>query len=76
MAWTTVAGGAGLEFGGPGLALPGRPTSHTEARLVLALESARPGDTVLAGVRLRMAEGWHTYWQNAGESGIPTEIKC
>lgn len=75
MAWTTVAGAAGLDFGGPGLTLPGRPAAHTEARLVLAEETARPGDTVLAGVRLRTAEGWHTYWKNAGESGIPTEIK-
>ena len=44
---------------------------------VLWLESAaaRPGDTVLAGVRLKMAPKWHTYWRNAGESGGPTEIE-
>ena len=35
---------------------------------------ARPGETILAGVRLTMAVGWHTYWRNAGEAGLPTSI--
>lgn len=46
----------------------------TEARLVLAAETVRPGDTVMAGVHLRMAEQWHTYWRNSGASGMPTTI--
>jgi thiol:disulfide interchange protein DsbD len=37
-------------------------------------DTARPGDTVLAGVHLQMASGWHTYWQNPGASGIATKI--
>src|SRR5437763_480693 len=24
------------------------------------------------GLRLRMAPGWHTYWKNPGDSGLPT----
>jgi len=46
--------------------------AHTQATLLLGVKSARPGDTVLAGVRLRMDPGWHTYWQNPGASGMPT----
>jgi thiol:disulfide interchange protein DsbD len=49
--------------------------AHTTASLLLAAETARPGDTVLAGVRLSMEPGWHTYWKNAGGPGIPTEIE-
>ncbi|HET6520993.1 MAG TPA: protein-disulfide reductase DsbD domain-containing protein, partial [Geminicoccaceae bacterium] len=26
-------------------------------------------------LRLRMAEGWHTYWRNPGDSGLPTTIE-
>jgi thiol:disulfide interchange protein DsbD len=48
--------------------------AHTQVRLVLAAETARPGDTVLAGVRLRMDPRWHTYWRNPGASGIATKI--
>ncbi|MDB6066018.1 MAG: cytochrome c biosis protein transrane region [Pedosphaera sp.] len=47
----------------------------TKVSLVLSAETARPGDTVMAGIRLQMKPQWHTYWKNAGDSGIPTEIK-
>ena len=47
---------------------------HTQARLVLAAAKARPGDTVLAGVQLRMEPRWHTYWRNPGASGAATMI--
>lgn len=46
----------------------------TRARLILPVEVARPGDTVLAGVELTMPTGWHTYWRNGGDSGKPTRL--
>jgi thiol:disulfide interchange protein DsbD len=49
--------------------------AHTQARLVLAAEAARPGDTVLVGVQLRMDPRWHTYWRNPGASGMATKIE-
>ena len=49
--------------------------AHTQAALVLAVESARPGETVLAGVRLRMDPRWHTYWRNPGASGMATKVE-
>src|ERR1041385_6106612 len=48
--------------------------AHTLARLVLEADAARPGETVLAGVHLRMDKGWHKYWRNSGGSSIPTTI--
>ena len=49
--------------------------AHTRATLLLSAEAARPGDTILAGVRLQMDAGWHTYWRNSGASGMPTKIE-
>jgi thiol:disulfide interchange protein DsbD len=49
--------------------------ARTEARLLLANDAARPGDTVWAGIRLRPPDGWHTYWKNPGQSGFATTIK-
>src|SRR5689334_9398244 len=50
--------------------------SHTQARLILDSTTARPGDTVTAGIELRMEPGWHTYWRNPGqEGGYATTIK-
>ena len=55
---------------------PGQIThaAHTKANLVLAAEQAKPGETVWAGVHLRMDPKWHTYWRNSGASGLPTNI--
>ena len=57
--------------------LAGSPAhaAHTQARLILAADTARPGDTVLAGVQLRMDPRWHTYWRNPGASGMATKIE-
>src|SRR5882724_1866652 len=55
------------------LSLPAE-AAHTQARLLLAAETVRPGETVMAAVRLHMEPGWHTYWKNPGASGTPTEI--
>ena len=48
---------------------------NTQVRLLLSCNSVRPGDTVLAGVELRMPAGWHTYWRNPGDSGQATHIE-
>jgi len=49
--------------------------AHTQVNLILSAGTARPGDTVLAGLDLKMEPGWHTYWKNAGDAGLPTEVK-
>jgi thiol:disulfide interchange protein DsbD len=49
--------------------------AHTQARLVLGDDIAQPGETVLAGVHLKMEPGWHTYWKNPGEAGMATKIQ-
>ncbi len=47
---------------------------HTTAKLLLP-PAARPGDTLLAGVQLKMESGWHTYWKNPGAAGQATQIQ-
>ncbi|MDR3457280.1 MAG: protein-disulfide reductase DsbD family protein [Verrucomicrobiae bacterium] len=49
--------------------------ANTQVQLLLSAGTAKAGDTVLAGVRLTMAPGWHTYWKNPGAAGKATEIK-
>jgi thiol:disulfide interchange protein DsbD len=49
--------------------------AHTQVQLLLSANPARPGDTIWAGVDLKMDAGWHTYWKNPGAAGIGTEIK-
>lgn len=49
--------------------------AKTKVQLLLSAESAKPGETILAAVPMKMPPRWHTYWKNAGDSGSPTEIK-
>ena len=49
--------------------------AHTQVRLILSADTARPGDTIWAGVDMKMEPGWHTYWKNPGEAGMATKIE-
>ena len=49
-------------------------TPNVEAELVPAHSSAVPGVPMTVALRLAMREGWHTYWRNPGDSGLPTTL--
>ncbi len=46
-----------------------------QAELIASVDAIVPGQTFKAGLLLRIAPGWHTYWQNPGDSGLPPKIK-
>jgi thiol:disulfide interchange protein/DsbC/DsbD-like thiol-disulfide interchange protein len=48
---------------------------HTQAKLILSADTAKPGETVWAGVDMKMDAGWHTYWKNPGAAGLATKIE-
>ncbi len=48
---------------------------RVEAELLVDASELRPGQTVRVGVLLEMDPGWHIYWRNPGESGLPTELE-
>ncbi|HVO37815.1 MAG TPA: thioredoxin family protein [Spirochaetia bacterium] len=45
-----------------------------ESTLITQGESIQPGKPFLAGVRFRMDPGWHIYWKNPGDTGLPTTV--
>jgi suppressor for copper-sensitivity B len=47
---------------------------HAATRLVTAVEATGSARTVDAGLEIRMAPGWHTYWRTPGDAGIPPTI--
>lgn len=49
-------------------------TDHVEAELVSERTAFVPGQTATVALRLKMVDGWHTYWQNPGDSGLPTTL--
>ena len=44
------------------------------ARLVPEARSVAPGGTLWVDFHLAISPGWHIYWRNPGDSGLPTEI--
>lgn len=58
-------------------ALPGPgPLPAGEVTVQAFAENAAlvPGAAMRFGLQLDHAPGWHTYWRNPGDSGLPTEI--
>ena len=49
-------------------------TAHVAAELIPAQTALVPGAPATVALRLQMDRGWHTYWQNPGESGLPTTL--
>jgi suppressor for copper-sensitivity B len=47
---------------------------HAAARLVSATEATGSAPYVDAGIEIRLAPGWHTYWRSPGDAGIPPRV--
>ena len=43
--------------------------------IAYAPEGIRKGRTLALGLLLQHQPGWHTYWENPGDSGLPTELR-
>ena len=51
------------------------PTSElVQAELLAEPASIAPGQPFWVALRLRIKDGWHTYWRNPGDSGEATSI--
>ncbi len=50
-------------------------TPHVEAELIARHTAVIPGQVIEVALRLNIIEHWHTYWQNPGDSGLPTRLK-
>ena len=49
-------------------------SENVEAELVSEVSTIQPGIPVTIALRLKMDDGWHTYWRNGADAGLPTEI--
>jgi thiol:disulfide interchange protein/DsbC/DsbD-like thiol-disulfide interchange protein len=54
---------------------PPAPGDLVKAALVAENASTSAGATLWVDLHLEVKPGWHIYWQNPGDSGLPTEIE-
>src|SRR3954471_24848226 len=47
---------------------PWQKDAHSAVRL---LAGSRSGAVLLGGIAFQLQPGWHTYWRNPGDSGVP-----
>lgn len=49
-------------------------TEHAETTLIPAREGFAPGETTWFAFHQKLEEGWHVYWRNPGDSGLPLSL--
>ena len=51
-------------------------TGQVRAELMVwAPQGLGPGKTMWLGLHIQHQKGWHTYWKNPGDSGLPTQLQ-
>ena len=60
----------------PAMAIESAPVTskRSTATLITESDSVVAGGRVRIALRLRLADGWHTYWRNPGQAGVPVEL--
>src|SRR6516164_10306180 len=66
----SLAAASAVRAGGPPV-----PNDLVKAELVAETVSLAPGSTLWVDLHLRIKPGWHVYWRNPGDSGLPTAIE-
>jgi DsbC/DsbD-like thiol-disulfide interchange protein len=50
------------------------PAARVRAELLADVSSIQAGKPFWLGVRLTIEPGWHVYWKNPGDAGLPTRV--
>lgn len=48
---------------------------HIHPRLIAESAAPAPGQTVALALVMTPDKGWHGYWQNPGDAGVPADVK-
>ena len=60
---------------GPALAQSTAQLPNTRVELVSEVKAPAPGQRFTIGLVMTPKPGWHTYWENPGDSGMPTRAE-
>ena len=73
--WLACALGASAQTQTPLTGATFRSEQSRAELLVHAPEGVAPGNPLWLGLQIEHAPGWHSYWKNSGDSGLPTELQ-
>lgn len=50
-------------------------SENAEVALLSEVASIRPGEPFRVGLHMKMKSGWHTYWKQPGDAGLPLRVE-
>lgn len=56
------------------ISAPPARAGHADASLISSRDAVRPGESFSAGLKLELRDGWHVYWRNPGDAGLPPSL--
>jgi DsbC/DsbD-like thiol-disulfide interchange protein len=56
-------------------AQPSPGSDHVDFRFIHEYDAFGAGTIQVAGLHIKIEEGWHVYWKNPGDSGMPVRLK-
>lgn len=72
-----LVSGAAFAQGTPdrsGAAASDDPSPHSDVTWLETGTTAVPGQPFTGAIRIRLDAGWHTYWHNGGDAGLPLAV--
>ncbi len=63
-----------LATGGPAWADAEVRTEYTQTRIIPEREGFAPGETTWFAVDQKVIDGWHVFWKNPGDAGLPLAL--
>src|SRR3989442_9807132 len=61
-------------FAGIARETPAEASANVSVELLSERAAIEPGMPFRVGLLMRMRPGWHTYWKNPGDSGLPLRV--
>jgi thiol:disulfide interchange protein DsbD len=59
---------------GMAVSAPAQTVQHVHYQMLADVSAVTPGKPFRIGVRLSIDPGWHVYWTNPGDAGLPTKV--
>ena len=50
-------------------------TENANIDIIYSQDYLKEGDELILGLRFKLTPGWHIYWKNPGDSGLPPELE-
>ena len=60
---------------GPAQAASTGTSKHAKVALLAEADGVRAGRSFRVGLQLALEDGWHTYWKNPGDAGLPVRLQ-